>query len=114
MNYVTKEQKAEYDKQRYQNGLKKKIFGDRRCRACDCFLAGRFGACKTRAYCRSCRDNGTAKRHTNQLYYQANRERLIERARRQPDRKAYLRDYAKRRRELNNTKRRVLELENMV
>lgn len=76
---ISKEAKQAYDRQRYFNGLRQRIFGRRRCAACTCLLAGRHGAHKTRTYCRSCRDNGAARRHRNGQYYVKNRECILAR-----------------------------------
>ncbi len=72
--------KAEYDRTRYESFRRPHIFGDRRCRCCEIRLVAKHGAHRTRDYCRSCVDNGAARRDQNRRYYAKNRKKVCARS----------------------------------
>lgn len=61
----------QYDRARYHavKAEKERIdrMGDKVCLTCGILLKSKFGAHKTRNYCRDCRDRGIAKRHAGML-----------------------------------------------
>lgn len=78
---MTKEEKRVYDRERYLLKLKPERFGDRRCRCCEIFLRGKYGADNSRLYCGGCVRNGAAKRDQSRRSYKRNREKILERVR---------------------------------
>ena len=76
---ISQDRKKLYDKERYFNVVRPKIFGDRRCKACNIKMAGRYGADNTRTYCRMCVETGDAKRHMNVQYYKRHRKEILQR-----------------------------------
>jgi len=75
---MTKEEKKIYDRQRYLNKIKPKIFRDRKCLCCEILLKGKFGANNSKLYCGGCIKNGSARKDQNRRAYKRNRKKILE------------------------------------
>lgn len=101
---MTKEQKREYDRQRYLDKIKPQIFKDRRCRCCTILLKGKYGADNSIAYCGGCINNGSAKKDQNKRHYKKNRAKILKQVKEYTEQyKDYKKDYYKRWKQRNAT-----------
>lgn len=68
--------RREYDRQRYLTKRKPLIFGDRKCRCCEIFLKGKYGADNSRVYCGNCIKNGSARRDQQRRHYRKYKDKI--------------------------------------